>query len=106
MFLHGGNDGLNSFPPIDGAGYNRYAAVRRDVALPQGSILPLNASQGLHPGLAALKPVWDEQKMALVHNVGPLARPLTRVPSGGTTGSSMTAWNSMSRHTSRPAATR
>lgn len=78
VFLHGGNDGLNSFPPIDGAGYNRYAAVRRDVALPQGSILPLNASQGLHPGLAALKPVWDEQKMALVHNVGPLARPLTQ----------------------------
>ncbi len=78
IFLYGGNDGLNMVPPADDDGYARYAAVRRHVALPRGDILSLDATHGLHPGLAALAPIWNENRLALLFNVGPLARPLTR----------------------------
>lgn len=78
VFLYGGNDGLNMIPPVDNAAYARYASVRKDVALAQGDIVALNGSYGLHPNLAALKPIWTEQKLALIFNAGPLARPLTQ----------------------------
>ena len=77
LFLFGGNDGINSVPPVDTDGYARYAAVRRNLALPRGDIVQLDATHGLHPGLAPLKPIWDESRMALAFNVGPLSRPMT-----------------------------
>ncbi|MFT3800848.1 MAG: DUF1501 domain-containing protein [Burkholderiaceae bacterium] len=78
VFLYGGNDGLNMVPPVDGDGYGRYAAVRQQVALPRADIITLNATHGLHPELTALEPIWNERRLALLFNVGPLARPLTR----------------------------
>lgn len=77
VFLYGGNDGLNMIPPLESSAYARYASARGAVAIPQNQILALNATHGLHPNLSALQPVWAEQKMALMFNVGPLARPLT-----------------------------
>ena len=78
VFLYGGNDGLNTIVPFDGAGYGRYSAVRKNVALAQSELVQLNASHGLHPSLAPLKSIWDLGKLAPVFNVGPLARPLTQ----------------------------
>jgi uncharacterized protein (DUF1501 family) len=78
VFLYGGNDGLNTITPIDNAGYARYAAVRKNVALAQTDLIALNAAHGLHPALAPLKSIWDSGKLAPVFNVGPLARPLTQ----------------------------
>lgn len=77
LFLFGGNDGINSVPPVDADGYARYSSVRRGLALPRGDIVQLDASYGLHPALAPLKPIWDEKRMALLFNVGPLSRPMT-----------------------------
>lgn len=77
LFLQGGNDGLNAFPPADADGWGRYSAVRKTLAIPRSQIIALNGTNGLHPSLARLKPIWDEGRMALVCNVGPLARPLT-----------------------------
>jgi uncharacterized protein (DUF1501 family) len=87
LFLFGGNDGLNTVIPIDdsvaASGYTQYAATRQGLALPRGTaagnIVPLTGSRfGLHPSLAPLASIWDDGAMAIVHNVGPLARPMTQ----------------------------
>lgn len=79
VFLYGGNDGLNTVVPTDSARYNQYAAVRRGLALPQASLLPLSGiNYGLHPALAALAPVWAEGRLAPVFNLGTLFRPMTK----------------------------
>lgn len=78
VFLYGGNDGINMVPPADDAGWQRYASVRGNVALSRSSIVQLNATHALHPGLAPLKAVWDAGRLGLMFNVGPLARPLTQ----------------------------
>ncbi len=78
VFLYGGNDGLNTITPIDSAGYARYSAVRKSVALAHTDLIALNAAHGLHPSLAPLKSIWDAGKLAPVFNVGPLARPLSQ----------------------------
>ena len=78
VYLAGGNDGLNMTPPAAGtAAYARYAAVRQQIAIGSDAVISLDASNGLHPSMVALKPSWDAGRMALVHNVGPLAQPLT-----------------------------
>jgi uncharacterized protein (DUF1501 family) len=88
LFLLGGNDGLNTVVPLDdsvpGAGYSEYLAVRKGLALPrtvgtvQGLAELAGSRFGLHPGLSPLANVWNDQAMALAHNIGPLARPLTQ----------------------------
>jgi uncharacterized protein (DUF1501 family) len=83
LFLFGGNDGLNMVVPLDdsvaGAGYSQYAAVRGGLALPANSLQALSGTRfGLHPALAPLASVWNDNAMALVHNVGPLAKPMTQ----------------------------
>ncbi len=71
--------------PHDTTGYNAYATVRgasglaiaRDALLP---ITPVGSSDpfGLHPSLLELQTLWNEQKLAVVCNVGPLVQPITR----------------------------
>lgn len=78
VFLYGGNDGINTLPPVDTEGYNLYSGVRKSLALARADIVQLNATHGLHPALAPLKAIWDTGKLASVFNVGPLSRPLTQ----------------------------
>jgi uncharacterized protein (DUF1501 family) len=83
LYLYGGNDGLNTIVPIDdsvaGAGYTAYAAERKGLAIAKGSLIPLEGSRfGLHPALSPLAKIWNEGAMAVVHNVGPLSRPMTQ----------------------------
>ncbi len=83
LFLFGGNDGMNTIIPMDDsiadAGYAKYAAERKGLAIAQSSLVALNGSRfGLHPSLAPLATVWNDGAMALVHNVGPLSKPMTR----------------------------
>ena len=62
VFLYGGNDGLNTIVPSDNPRYAQYAGVRKALALPQASLLPLaGSSYGLHPSLAALAPAWADR---------------------------------------------
>jgi len=80
LFLNGGNDGHNTLVPTDGA-YNDYSAARGNLALPKSSLVTLgNAaghSFGLHPGLAPLVPLYQQQRLAWLSNVGPLIKPAT-----------------------------
>jgi uncharacterized protein (DUF1501 family) len=81
VFLQGGNDGNNTVIPYDG--YAAYSAVRASsgLAIAQSSLLQIGTSFGtfgLHPNLPELQNLYNQQKMAIVCNVGPLVQPLTR----------------------------
>lgn len=72
IFLRGGSDGLNMVAPYI---EDDYYKERPTVALKkpgQGgdSLLDLNGSFGLHPALAAMKPLWDDRQLAVIHAVG------------------------------------
>lgn len=80
VFLFGGNDSDNTIVPVS-AQYDRYAAVRGELAIPRGELLPMQAAgeeMGLHPAMAALHPYYAQGRMAVAANVGTLVRPLTR----------------------------
>jgi len=81
VFLMGGNDGNNALIPTD-AGYTDYQAARANLALPKASLVNLpgtagGRTYGLHPGLAPLVPLYTQQRLAFVANVGPLVMPAT-----------------------------
>ncbi len=85
IFLNGGNDGNNTVVPNHTAGYAQYNAARgaQGLALSQASLLPITPPSigldfGLHPNLTELKTLWDQQKLAILPNVGTLVQPLTR----------------------------
>lgn len=66
--LTGGNDGLNSVVPFADERYHRARPV---LAVPEGQVLRLTGDTGLHPALAALRPAWDEGRLAVWRGVGP-----------------------------------
>lgn len=97
VFLSGGNDGNNMIVPYDD--YNSpggYNAVRgaSQLAVPQASLLQISPiSQagrrfGFHPNLSpeqatpaamqGLLPLWQQQKLAVVCNVGTLVQPVSK----------------------------
>jgi len=85
IFLAGGNDQSNTVIPIGGAGYASYQQARPSLALASSSLLAVAPTGysgqqiALHPSLAALHTLFNQQRVALVANVGTLAAPLTRV---------------------------
>lgn len=72
--LGGGNDGLNTIVPLKQ--YSNYASLRPRIAIPQANVLSLYGSNtsnnlptmGLTPDFAALKPVFDAGKVAVIQS--------------------------------------
>lgn len=71
VFLRGAADGLNLVVPYQDPGY--YSA-RPNIALPKpgtnGGVLDLDGRFGLHPELAGLMPLWQQQQLAFFHASG------------------------------------
>jgi uncharacterized protein (DUF1501 family) len=65
--LKGGNDGLNTVIPYADA---HYAELRPRLAIARDQVVQLDERTGLHPSLAALKPLWDARRLAIVQGVG------------------------------------
>ncbi|MDM7950756.1 DUF1501 domain-containing protein [Hydrogenophaga sp.] len=84
IFLAGGNDQSNTVVPRSGGGYNSYQQGRPSLALPAANLLAINPTGysgdplGLHPSLSAIQPLFNQQRVALMANVGTLAVPITR----------------------------
>lgn len=85
VFLAGGNDGNNLVVPTDTTGYNAYSSVRSasGLAIARDTLLPIvpaggTGEFGLHPSLAELQALWNDGKMSMACNVGPLVQPLDR----------------------------
>ena len=75
--LHGGNDGINTFVPLDqyDAYYNRRAniaipyKVGTRTAIPLDNTLPLEDQVGLHPDMIDFKNMYDEGRVAVFQGV-------------------------------------
>ena len=83
IYLGGGNDSMNCVVPADSI-YADYAAGRDGLALAQEDLLPISVlegdgrSYGLHPELTGIKSLFDQEKVAILNNVGPLMAPVSR----------------------------
>lgn len=84
IFLAGGNDQSNTVVPSSGSGYNTYQQARPSLALAASSLLNLSPTGysgqpiGLHPSLSGLQTLFNQQRVALVANVGTLTGPITK----------------------------
>jgi uncharacterized protein (DUF1501 family) len=84
LFLPGGMDSFNLLVPGAGDAYAEYAAVRKDLALPQASLLPIQPvvdagrPLALHPALAGMQALFEEGRLAFVPNVGTLLEPVSK----------------------------
>jgi uncharacterized protein (DUF1501 family) len=68
--LGGGNDGLNTLIPLDQ--YSKLSLHRSGVMIPESKVLGLNgyADTGLHPSMAALQEMFNDNLVSIVQNVG------------------------------------
>src|SRR5467141_576786 len=67
LFQRGAVDGLNMIVPHGDPTYYR---ERPRIAVPEKDLLDLDGHFGLHPRLAALKPLWENKSLAAIHAVG------------------------------------
>src|SRR4029077_8036279 len=70
IFQRGAVDGLNMIVPYGEADYYRLRppiAIPRPGSNPMGSAVVLDAFSGPHPSMDALKPLWDNHSLAIVH---------------------------------------
>jgi uncharacterized protein (DUF1501 family) len=65
--LAGGNDDLNTVVPYTD---NLYLQMRSRIGVPAASVLQLDNRLGLNPVMAPLKSMWDQNRVAVVENVG------------------------------------
>ena len=90
VFLNGGNDGNNMFVSLDqydgpvGSLTTGYSNVRAaaGLAIAQASLLPVSpvsgGSYGFHPNMPEMQNLFNQGKLAVLCNSGPLVEPLTR----------------------------
>jgi uncharacterized protein (DUF1501 family) len=85
LFMTGGNDAHNWVVPTDASGYAEYAVARRELAWPAASLVPITSagqgsgrSFGMPQELQPLQTLYEAGRCAVVANVGPLERPLTK----------------------------
>ncbi|HZQ92149.1 MAG TPA: DUF1501 domain-containing protein [Terriglobales bacterium] len=70
IFQRGAADGLNIVAPHGEAAYYQ---MRPSLAIPrsgENGVIDLDGFFGLHPSLAAFKPLWDQKHLAIVHAAG------------------------------------
>jgi uncharacterized protein (DUF1501 family) len=67
LFQRGAVDGLNMIVPH---GDRLYYEERPRIAVAQRDVVNLDGYFGLHPRLAALKPLWDNKSLAVIHAAG------------------------------------
>ena len=82
VFLNGGNDGNNMLVSLDQ--YNDYSNARSaaGLAIGQGNLLAISpvsgGSYGLHTNMPEMRDLFNQGKLAILCNNGPLVEPLTR----------------------------
>lgn len=90
IFLNGGNDGNNMLVSLDqyngpaGSLVEGYSNVRAasGLAIPQANLLPISpvsgGSYGFHPNMPEVRDLFNQGKLAVLCNNGPLVEPITR----------------------------
>jgi uncharacterized protein (DUF1501 family) len=84
IYLFGGNDSFNMLIPRSTAEYNAYGASRQNLAVPQENLLPVSPLEpdgvdyGFHPSMPELQNMFEQGHTAVVTNVGPLLKSVTK----------------------------
>jgi uncharacterized protein (DUF1501 family) len=65
--MTGGNDGLNTVVPYADDLYHKARPTLRQT---RDVVIRLNDHVGLHPGMQALRPMWEQGQLAVVQGVG------------------------------------
>ena len=85
LYLAGGSDMHNWVVPTDASGYADYAKVRQELAWPAAKLLPIAStlqaagrSFGMPQDLQPLQALYQAGRCAVLANVGPLERPITK----------------------------
>ena len=82
VFLNGGNDGNNMF--LDMSQYASYSSARSasTLAIPQADFLTVTpaggGSFGFHPSMPDVRNLFNQGKLAVLCNMGPLIEPITK----------------------------
>ncbi len=68
--LNGGNDGLNTFIPLDQ--YSNLSSLRSSLLIPENKVLKINGNtaSGFHPAMTLLRNMYDDGLVSVVQNVG------------------------------------
>jgi len=81
--LQGGADSVSLFVPTSNAEYNQYQKIRQNLSYEQSSINPLISNNGNLDGLglpdfiSSFSSLFNDKKLSIVSNVGPLREPTT-----------------------------
>ncbi len=67
LFQRGAADGLNIVVPYE---EKNYYAMRPTIAIQKKDVLDLNGFFGLHPSMAAFKPLYEQGHLAIIHAAG------------------------------------
>lgn len=67
VYLHGGNDGFNTWVPFTDPLYYR---VRPNIAVPRERVVAITERHGFHPSLAPLLAAWHAKELAIVQGLG------------------------------------
>ncbi len=67
VYLHGGNDGYNTWVPYTSPLYYR---LRPNIAVRRDAALKVTDRQGFHPSLAPLVPLFEGRELALLQGIG------------------------------------
>lgn len=91
VFLYGGNDSWNMVVPMGSSEYDAYfksrgggtsssLAIDKSVLLPvtRGEFVATNLKFGFHPNLAGVQQLFNDGRLAVVPNVGPLIKPMSK----------------------------
>ena len=79
VFLKGGNDSFNMVIPNTDSAYDTYSQSRSDIALAREDLLVLGDSGfGMNPDSAGFASLFEQQKLAVIANVGSLVEPATK----------------------------
>jgi len=88
VFLAGGNDSNNMVVPTDSYWANQYAVARpasSGLQIPVANLVPINnpaslggRAFGLHPSLPEVATLFNQNRIAVVTNVGPLVVPVNQ----------------------------
>ena len=81
IYLDGGCDGFSLMVPTGTFEHQELAASRGGLVIPQNQLISLQggaSALGLHPSAAALQPLYDQGRLAMIANVGTLIEPTTQ----------------------------
>jgi len=67
IFQRGACDGLNVVVPY---AESNYYSMRPTIAIKKNEVLDLNGFFGLHPAMSAMKPLYDQGHLAIIHAAG------------------------------------